>query len=662
MLSTSRAENNSPYMLTIDSLDRFPNIINPWSYHPGDDDKYAAMDCDTIGWTKLKASMRYTDSIGNLWNGIGWFRKELIADSTVAGKPLAMTISHFGASEIFLDGKKLKSFGKISGPDSSFYYDPRGVPFIFMLTDTGRHVIAVRYANYAAKKNYDSYNQPQAGFELMIGQADSYIETKNERSTAITFIVILLGGIFVALALVHLFLFFYHRADKTNIYFSIFMLCIAAMFFLGFIGYASTTPSFVVRSLNLFNIIILLACIALSGFIRELFVKGKWRFILICSMAIISVAMEFLHISFFSIVTAVVVISSSFEAVFTIIFGMIRRVKGSAIIGSGILLFTLLILTLVTMGIASGGTFDINDSTLSGQIIEMFIIVAVLSIPVSMSLYQAWRFASVNKDLEQQLVQVKMLSEKTIEQEQEKKKILEGQKEKLEEEVTLRTSELRIEKQKSDNLLLNILPSEVAEELKQKGKADAKQFDQITVMFTDFKGFTQISEKLSPAELVAEIDHCFKAFDDIIGRYNIEKIKTIGDSYMCAGGLPVPNSTHAGDVVKASRDILEFISTQNAERKKNGKEPFEIRIGIHSGPAVAGIVGVKKFAYDIWGDTVNIASRMESSGEAGKINISGTTYDLIKDKFTCTHRGKIQAKNKGEIDMYFVEMPLASSG
>jgi adenylate cyclase len=210
-------------------------------------------------------------------------------------------------------------------------------------------------------------------------------------------------------------------------------------------------------------------------------------------------------------------------------------------------------------------------------------------------------------------------------------------------------------RKRSDELLLNILPVEVAEELKEKGEAEAKHFDEVTVMFTDFKGFTQISEKLSPQELVSEIHSCFKTFDYIIGKYNIEKIKTIGDSYMCAGGLPVANKTNAEDVVNASLEILHFMQKHLDERKNSGKEIFEIRIGIHTGPVVAGIVGVKKFAYDIWGDTVNIAARMEQNSEAGKINISGATYELVKDKFICTHRGKIQAKNKGEIDMYFVE-------
>lgn len=214
------------------------------------------------------------------------------------------------------------------------------------------------------------------------------------------------------------------------------------------------------------------------------------------------------------------------------------------------------------------------------------------------------------------------------------------------------------EKKRSDELLLNILPEEVAEELKAKGSADAKLIDEVTVLFTDFKGFTAYSEKLSPKELVKDIHECFSAFDRIMEKYGMEKIKTIGDSYMAAGGIPTPNNTHSEDAVRAALDISQFIEEGKAQKILMGLPYFEIRIGIHTGPVVAGIVGVKKFAYDIWGDTVNTASRMESSGEPGKVNISGTTYELVKDKFSCTYRGKVFAKSKGEVDMYFVNKKL----
>jgi len=213
-------------------------------------------------------------------------------------------------------------------------------------------------------------------------------------------------------------------------------------------------------------------------------------------------------------------------------------------------------------------------------------------------------------------------------------------------------------KKRSEELLLNILPFETAQELKKKGYAETKNFESATVLFTDFKGFTTISELLSPKELITEIDTCFKGIDRIMEKYQIEKIKTIGDAYMAAGGLPNKNTSHPIDVVMAAEEILLLIDGLKQERIEKNLPYFDIRIGIHTGPVIAGIVGIKKFSYDIWGDTVNIASRMESSGEINKINISGATYELIKEHYHCTYRGKIEAKNKGKIDMYFVDKKI----
>lgn len=207
------------------------------------------------------------------------------------------------------------------------------------------------------------------------------------------------------------------------------------------------------------------------------------------------------------------------------------------------------------------------------------------------------------------------------------------------------------EKKKSEALLLNILPSEVAKELKQTGGAAAKQYNHVTVLFTDFVNFTGISEQLTPTELVAVIHANFTAFDSIIEKHGLEKIKTIGDAYLAVCGLPHESPDHAQRVVKAAFDIQQHMNQSGGA--------FQIRIGINSGPVVAGIVGVKKYAYDIWGDTVNTAARMEQHSEAGKINISGTTYELVNHQFDCTYRGKIQAKNKGEVDMYFVNRSLS---
>ena len=224
------------------------------------------------------------------------------------------------------------------------------------------------------------------------------------------------------------------------------------------------------------------------------------------------------------------------------------------------------------------------------------------------------------------------------------------------EEILLSNKIIEAEKKRSDDLLLNILPAEVAEELKDKGSAAAKHFEHVTVMFTDFVNFTTASEKMQPQQLIDELDACFIAFDGIIGRYNIEKIKTIGDAYLAVTGLPKADPQHAVHIIKAALEITAFMDKR---KEQMGDNTFDVRIGVHSGSVVAGIVGIKKFAYDIWGDTVNVAARMEQNSERGHVNISGTTYELVKDHFDCRYRGKISAKNKGDMDMYFVEREIA---
>ncbi|MCO4820892.1 MAG: tetratricopeptide repeat protein [Flavobacteriaceae bacterium] len=209
------------------------------------------------------------------------------------------------------------------------------------------------------------------------------------------------------------------------------------------------------------------------------------------------------------------------------------------------------------------------------------------------------------------------------------------------------------EKARSDKLLLNILPQETADELKTHGKVKAKHFQSVTVLFTDFEGFTKYSEHLSPEALVETIDYYFSGFDKIIKKHNLEKIKTIGDAYMCAGGLPFPSDDHAKRVINAAFEIAAFVDKIQKEVDKEHLN-FNVRIGINTGPVVAGVVGSTKFAYDIWGDTVNIAARMESNSGLGKINISENTYQIIKDDFECEYRGEIDAKNKGMMKMYFV--------
>ncbi|MCX6300968.1 MAG: triple tyrosine motif-containing protein [Bacteroidia bacterium] len=224
----------------------------------------------------------------------------------------------------------------------------------------------------------------------------------------------------------------------------------------------------------------------------------------------------------------------------------------------------------------------------------------------------------------------------------------------LEQIINKRTEDLIIEKEKTENLLANVLPKNTASEIMEKGKATKIKYNFVTVLFSDIQGFTKIAEEMNPEVLIDELDKFFFHFDSVVEGLGIEKIKTIGDAYMCAGGIPEKNRTNPVEVILAALEMQVYMSNLKAASQLQGMKYWDIRIGIHTGTVVAGVVGHKKLSYDIWGDTVNTASRMESSGEAGKINISGTTYEFVKDFFVCEHRGKMPVKYKGELDMYFV--------
>ena len=582
--------------------------------------------------------------------------------------PLALTLTHYGASEVFLDGNKIDSFGVIVDKEHTINLDPQDVPFPITLTQPGAHVIAIRYANFDAQRNAKLYSDDFAGFRMAIGGSRYFFLRHHRVDITLTFVFSLMFGIFIALALSHLFLFLYYRTSRANIYFSTFCFTMAFVFLVSFLNWTSHSPLVELNNRFIAMVIFSAACFSYSGLTNVLFSVKKLRFKIfsaVCVLAVIArVISPLIGFLFYLAMTAFV----SVEAIVLTVSAIHRKVKGARIIGVGVLFFALFICVNIIMSIVLQADL-FNDSTVVGQVNLFIAALAILSIPISMSSYLAWSFASVNKDLTKNLQHVELLSQQALEQEQEKKRMLETQNERLEQEVAARTSEvvaqkdkiekqhseLKAEKKKSDDLLRNILPEEVAEELKQKGRSEAKFFNDVTVLFTDFVDFTKVAERMEPQQLVDELDACFKAFDDIISKYGIEKIKTIGDAYLAVCGLPLPDSVHAEKVATASLEIAQFMMLR---KQQLGAKTFEVRIGIHSGNLVAGIVGVKKFAYDIWGDTVNTAARMEQNSLPGKINASQATYDLIKDKFDCTYRGEITAKNKGELKMYFVETRL----
>ncbi len=224
--------------------------------------------------------------------------------------------------------------------------------------------------------------------------------------------------------------------------------------------------------------------------------------------------------------------------------------------------------------------------------------------------------------------------------------------------VIIQGRELEAERRKSDTLLLNILPESVAQELKTRDRVEPRAYHDATILFTDFVGFTRVAEGLTPREVVEELDDCFRGFDRIARAHGLEKIKTIGDSYMAVGGIPQPSRTHAADCVLAALEMRDFIAARVRRAVERGQPFWDVRIGINSGELVAGVIGREKFAYDVWGDAVNTASRMESSGQPGRVNVSRATYESVKDLFECEPRGAIEAKSKGRVEMFFVNRVL----
>lgn len=660
---------NQVKMLNMDSLTAHGRLglDRDWKFSVAD---FPAM-CDSAyndkNWILVNSRLTRSNALRasvEHFNGIGWFRKAIYIDTSLVAVPLAMTLEHLGASEIYIDSKKIQTNGVIRNQRTSEYINPKLVPFIVVFKSPGRHVIAVRYANFDAQRNYDKYGEDFAGFKLDLSLANNTIENIHNTSVVVTFVLILLFGIFLALAVAHLFLFLYNSASRSNLYFAVFCASIAFICLIPWmtvIGYDPENTKFAYYAMP---IAISGACLGLSGFANDLFARKKKRFLVIASLSLAALVVYFIDntagVLFYVFLVGIVLI----EATALVVSALVRRVKGARIIGLGVLMFTVFTLyLLIYTALQLDLSFDIGSG--SGIVFLLIASLAILSLPVCMSLFLAWNFAAVNRELQANLAQVRDLSAKTLEQEQEKKKIIEDQNLRLEREVAVRTAEviaqkeeielqhdqLKTEKEKSDTLLLNILPAEIAGELKETGHSAARAFNNVTVIFTDFVDFTKAGERMTPQELVDELHVCFMNFDKIIEKHKVEKIKTIGDAYLAVCGLPAADPHHAVNAVNAALEIREFMMHR---RLQHGLRTFDIRIGMHSGSVVAGIVGTKKFAYDIWGDTVNTAARMEQSGAPGRINISESVYMLVKDKFDCTFRGMIEAKNKGELRMYFV--------
>lgn len=620
-------------------------LSKDWRMANGDNPAWRAVHFNDSSWISADPEIPRGSDLYKTFSGLAWFRLHFTIDSSSASFPLALQLSQKGTSEVYLDGVLLPIPKQLNTDTrESRRENPRLKPYVFSLSP-GLHVLAVRYDYKEFKEEARKYQIESAGFSAQLVRADDFNSNQMLQNILATIGSVLLITLFVTVGLTHFFHFAFDPGNRSNLMLGLFCLCLALFVMVPYLLVLGIDP---LTQLQLFRLLIptlAIAALSFSGFMNELFGSRK-RFYWIAGCGLISILIWLIFNQ--PIAILIFALLASLEGLIVLAGALLRRAKGSFIIASGMLLLPLTILGVILF-IYLTGKFHVSANP--GAVIVILLLIGIFIIPLSMSAFLAWNFARVNKDLKFQLVQVNQLSEKNLQQEKEKQKMLEDRSEELEREVAARTVELQKQKQKSDDLLHNILPQQVAEELKNEGRYEARQFEEVSVLFTDFVNFTQYSEGLSPADLIHEIDLCFQAFDRIIERHGLEKIKTVGDAYIAVAGLPVAKENHAEIVVQAALDIRDFM----LQRQKEKEGYFAIRIGVHSGPVVAGIVGLKKYAYDIWGDTVNTAARMEQHSEAGRINISNATFKLLGENFYCTPRGIHEVKHKGKQEMFFVE-------
>lgn len=608
-----------------------------------DDHNFALTNLDDSAWKYVD----FNDKNAYQKDQPYWIRFYFKLDSSLVNKPLGLEISQLGASEFYLNGKKIESIGKIGKGKSKEFKIKNEVPTLFTVADTNVNVLAIRYLPI---ENRLKFIENSKRLNIEFKHADSLIQDKIEVAEEVNFYMMLTCGVFSALGFIHLLLFLFYRKALYNLFFALYNISISLMSYLIILVYNMRNPEVLEKYAFLAFFSIILFGASLSGFVNTLFAKTKIR------LKVMLIIAAFLPIVYYFNYTIAVILGllyisfTAFESFYLVIRAMIRREKAAFIVGGGILAFFVFIVITMILNVLNNLNISFSLNSEKDDVGAYIFLLIIISFPVSISAYLAWQFASTNLSLVTQLNEVNRLSDVNLKQEQEKQQILQDQNDLLEEQVNERTFELQKEKQKTENLLLNILPHEVAEELKENGSSEAKYYDEVTVLFTDFVNFTQSSEKMGAEKMLVELNECFTAFDMIMEKHGLEKIKTIGDAYLAVCGLPIKNENHAYQTVLVALDIIDFIE----ERKKAHPEALDIRIGINSGSLIAGIVGVKKFAYDIWGDTVNTAARMEQNSHKGKINISESTYQLVKEKINCEYRGKIHTKGKGDMDMYFV--------
>jgi len=646
--------NENSTVFKIDSIPGDIELNKFWKFHSGDDTLWATTEYDDHDWdTILQTTLDLSEIPEDKFTGLAWFRLHFQIDSSLRNKTFTLTIDQQGASEIYLNGELIASHGTIGTNDTvEETYNPKIIPFLIEFNDSVDYVLSIRYSNLKAHKNYRKYHQENAGFTIELNNHKSAVKQVTVFGY-IRNVFIIVFTVFVFIAFLHLLLFLFYRRQRSNFFFFLFMLSISTMWIIVLFTFSSSLePDFLMKILYYLRLFIILSFPFLSIFVYSIFYpklpKITWLIIgitpILLTLILLNVSSANQIVKFYNFLVLIDIIRN-------IIWAIIKKKKGAWIIGTGFLLFIIFFVIMMIIGFTNNTELVTTNSSLMQVVVYSFFLPGIISIPLSMSIYLARDFASTNKNLTKQLENVKILSAKTIEQEREKQRILENQKEKLEVMVDERTKELALEKEKTEELLLNTLPLKVVNELKENGKSEPESFENVTVYFSDIVGFTNISSTLEPKALISELSEMFTVFDDIMTKYSCERIKTIGDAYLAVSGMPLKNKNHAENMIKAASEIKDYLE----ERNKTTEVKWRIRIGIHTGKVVGGIVGVRKYIYDVFGDTINTASRMESNSEPMRINVSETTYTILKKKFKFIERDTIEVKGKGSMKMFFLD-------
>ena len=635
----------------IDSINGIIVLDSNWLFRKGDNLSWASKDFDDSDWDTLSTNLNIKSIKEGTFDVKGWFRLHFKINSLLFNKSVSLLVSQYGASEIYLNGNKIQTLGTFENDTvKEERYNPKLLPLIMQFDEYAHQVLAVRYSNKTASQYSKRFYHHNAGFTLSLADNKSAIEQLKYFIISNNFFLGLIM-IFMILGFIHSLFYIFYRKKISNLYYSIFLFIFSLLVYAGKLQNAvSLNPDTQIKVAYFTSLISPFFFIALQGFIYSLFYQKFPLILWISGISALAISIMYffnLEVSTYFLLGFAILIP--LEIVRVLIRAIIKKIDGAWIIGIGVLLFILFFMVIITLSIIYGN-ISIDTSGPLQIMLLVLLVLAILSTPLSMSVYLARDIAKTNHDLEKQLEQVKILSTKTIEQEREKKKILKGQKEKLEVLVKERTQELEKEKEMTEKLLLNTLPLKVVNDLKENGRTSPESFDDVTVYFSDIVGFTKLSAKLAPDVLIYELNEIFTAFDDIMVKHKCERIKTIGDAYLAVCGMPVKTNNHAWHMINAAIEIRNFLEIRN----KNSQIKWKIRIGIHSGRVVGGIVGVRKYIYDVFGDTINTTSRMESNSEPMKINISEATYKLVKADFKFLERKPMEIKGLGPTKMYFL--------